>query len=214
MFTHKGYRASPTIDLDAGVIRGKILEINDVVTFEGKTVEEARQEFEKSVDLYLEFCKQEKIEPEKLFSGRLPFRTTPETHRQIYLAATQAGKSINAWMEAVLSAAAQQNFGRSPNTDRESSSPSVRALLEERDGIARLGAAVGPFLRTDNTVHLFSALEKLLIGLDAIQPLLRTQDPNVLSEVIVAIENLLKTTSQPDKAVMHPEVEQSSTYRP
>jgi predicted HicB family RNase H-like nuclease len=44
-------------------------------------------------------------EPSKPFSGKLPFRTTVERHRQIYLAAKKANKSINSWMDDTLAEA-------------------------------------------------------------------------------------------------------------
>jgi len=110
MMNYKGYTASLEIDVEAGIIFGRVLDINDVVTFKGKTVEEARQEFCKSVDDYLAFCEDLGEEPDKPFSGKLPFRTTPERHRQIFIAATKAGKSINAWMDEVLSIAADQGI--------------------------------------------------------------------------------------------------------
>lgn len=50
MMNYKGYTASLEIDVEAEIIFGRVLDINDVVTFKGKTVEEARQEFCKSVD--------------------------------------------------------------------------------------------------------------------------------------------------------------------
>ncbi len=106
MMTYKGYTASLEIDVEAEIIFGRVLDINDVVTFKGKTVEEARQEFYKSVDDYLAFCEDLGEEPNKPFSGKLPFRTTPEHHRKIFIAASKAGKSINAWMDEVLSIAA------------------------------------------------------------------------------------------------------------
>jgi predicted HicB family RNase H-like nuclease len=59
--------------------------------------------FYKSVDDYLAFCKDLGEEPDKPFSGKLPFRRTPEHHRKIFIAASKAGKSINAWMDEVLS---------------------------------------------------------------------------------------------------------------
>jgi predicted HicB family RNase H-like nuclease len=106
MMTYKGYTANLEVDVEAGIIFGRVLDINDVVTFKGKTVEEARQEFYKSVDDYLAFCEDLGEEPDKPFSGKLPFRTTPEHHRKIFIAASKAGKSINAWMDEVLSIAA------------------------------------------------------------------------------------------------------------
>jgi predicted HicB family RNase H-like nuclease len=106
MMTYKGYTANLEVDVEAGIIFGRVLDINDVVTFKGKTVEEARQECYKSVDDYLAFCEYLGEEPDKPFSGKLPFRTTPEHHRKIFIAASKAGKSINAWMDEVLSIAA------------------------------------------------------------------------------------------------------------
>jgi predicted HicB family RNase H-like nuclease len=110
MMTYKGYTASLEIDVEAGIIFGRVLDINDVVTFIGKTVEEARQEFYKSVDDYLAFCEDLGEEPQKPFSGKLPFRTTPERHHKIFIAANKAGKSINAWMDEVLSIAADKGI--------------------------------------------------------------------------------------------------------
>ena len=76
MMTYKGYSANLEVDVEAGIIFGRVLDINDVVTFKGKTVEEARQEFHKSVDDYLAFCEDLGEEPDKPFSGKLPFHTT------------------------------------------------------------------------------------------------------------------------------------------
>ncbi|MDZ7961925.1 MAG: type II toxin-antitoxin system HicB family antitoxin [Aulosira sp. DedQUE10] len=104
--TYKGYTASLEVDVEAGILFGQVLDINDVITFKAKTVEEARQEFQNSVDDYLAFCEELGEEPDKPFSGKLPFRTTPEHHRKIFIAAKKAGKSINAWMDEILTVAA------------------------------------------------------------------------------------------------------------
>lgn len=105
---YKGYTAKIEIDETAGILFGKVLDIKDVITFKGKTVSELEQEFHNSVDNYLEWCDELGEEPDKPFSGKLPFRTTPENHRQIYLAAKKANKSINAWMDDILSKKARE----------------------------------------------------------------------------------------------------------
>ena len=107
MFTYKSYTGHIQIDADEAMLCGRVLDINDVVTFKGKTVEEARQAFQDSVDDYLEFCQELGKEPDRPFSGKLPFRTTPERHRKIFIAATKADKSINAWMDEVLAKEAE-----------------------------------------------------------------------------------------------------------
>lgn len=57
MMTYKGYTANVEVDLEAGIIFGRVLYIKDVVTFKVKNINEAYEEFQKSVDEYLAFCK-------------------------------------------------------------------------------------------------------------------------------------------------------------
>ena len=57
MMTYKGYSANIEVDSEAEIIFGRVLDINDVVTFKAQTIEEACQEFQNSIDDYLEFCK-------------------------------------------------------------------------------------------------------------------------------------------------------------
>lgn len=108
MFTYKGYTGQIEIDTEANILCGRVIDIKDIITFKGKTVEEARQAFEDSVDDYLQWCQELGEQPNKPFSGKLPFRTTPENHRKIFVAANKAGKSINGWMDEVLTKAAEQ----------------------------------------------------------------------------------------------------------
>ncbi|OGO35391.1 MAG: hypothetical protein A2W35_01270 [Chloroflexi bacterium RBG_16_57_11] len=53
------------IDQEAGRLHGEVINIRDVVTFEGETVEEVQQAFRDSVDDYLAFCAERNEEPEK-----------------------------------------------------------------------------------------------------------------------------------------------------
>jgi predicted HicB family RNase H-like nuclease len=43
MMTYKGYSANIEVDLEAEILFGRVLDINDVVTFKAQTIEEARQ---------------------------------------------------------------------------------------------------------------------------------------------------------------------------
>lgn len=131
LLTYKGYTADIRVDIESKILCGQVLDIKDLVTFEGKTVEEAEREFHKSVDAYLEFCKELGQEPNKPFSGKLPFRTTPETHRQVFLAAVQAGKSINAWMEEILSEAAEQALS-GKTAQKPAISPEERRQIQKQ----------------------------------------------------------------------------------
>ncbi|MBW4651030.1 MAG: type II toxin-antitoxin system HicB family antitoxin [Kastovskya adunca ATA6-11-RM4] len=109
---YKGYTAHLEVNEDAGILFGRVIDIKDVVTFQGHTVDEVRDSFHDSVDDYLEWCEELGQEPDKPFSGKLPLRTTPERHRQIFIAAQKANKSINAWMDEVLGKAAEDAIKR------------------------------------------------------------------------------------------------------
>ncbi|MDJ0583267.1 hypothetical protein [Crocosphaera sp.] len=54
--SYKGYQGHIEIDLDSGIFFSRVVNIKDVVTFQGETIEEAVQEFYNSIDDYLEFC--------------------------------------------------------------------------------------------------------------------------------------------------------------
>lgn len=54
--TYKGYIGRADLDSDAGMVRGRVLNLHDMITFQGKTFQEAEAAFRDSVDDYLEFC--------------------------------------------------------------------------------------------------------------------------------------------------------------
>ena len=98
MLTYKGYTGHVEYDDTAGIFYGEVLDLRDVITFQGKSVEEIEQAFRESVDDYLEFCTQKGEEPDKPFSGRLMLRLPPKLHRKVYVSALQEGKSLNQWI--------------------------------------------------------------------------------------------------------------------
>ena len=108
MMEYKGFVGTVSFDDEADLFHGEVINIRDVVTFQGKSVREIRKAFRDSVEDYLAFCKERGEEPEKPFSGKFMIRMNPETHRQVFLAAKLSGKSINQWTKDVLSQAVEQ----------------------------------------------------------------------------------------------------------
>ena len=105
MMEYKGYVGKVEFDDEAGVFHGEVLDTRDVITFQGKSVAELRTAFQGSIDDYLAFCAQRGEEPNKPFSGQFVARIPPELHRQVNLAASISGKSLNAWVVEQLQAA-------------------------------------------------------------------------------------------------------------
>src|SRR5512145_293257 len=102
MMEYKGYIGKVELDEEAGVLYGEVINVRDVITFEGTTVEEVQKAFHESVDDYLDFCAQRGESPEKPFSGKFVIRLPAELHRKVYIQAKLEDKSLNNWVKEVL----------------------------------------------------------------------------------------------------------------
>lgn len=98
MLHYKGYTGTVDLDPEAGVFHGKVLDLRDVVTFEGRSVEEVEHAFRDSVDDYLDMCNERGEQPDRPFSGRLMVRLSPDLHRELFVRARAEGKSLNRWI--------------------------------------------------------------------------------------------------------------------
>jgi predicted HicB family RNase H-like nuclease len=102
MLRYKGYTGRVELDEERRTFHGEVVELRDVVTFEGRSVEELERAFRDSVDDYLDFCRARGEEPDKPFTGRLMVRLPPELHRRVYVRARSEGKSLNQWISEQL----------------------------------------------------------------------------------------------------------------
>jgi predicted HicB family RNase H-like nuclease len=100
--TYKSYEASVEFDEDADIFHGEVINLRDVVTFQGRSVDELKRAFSESVDDYLAFCKARGEQPEKPFSGQFVVRAEPSLHKAMVSAAKRAGVSLNKWVTATL----------------------------------------------------------------------------------------------------------------
>ncbi len=105
MMEYKGYVGKVEIDDDAGILHGEVINVRDVITFEGESVDEVQKAFRDSVDDYLDFCAKRKESPEKPFSGKFVLRLPAELHRKVYIQAKLEDKSLNGWVTDVLETA-------------------------------------------------------------------------------------------------------------
>ena len=102
MMEYKGYLGKVEFDDEAEIFHGEVINLRDVITFQGESVQELRQTFQESVDDYLAFCAERKEEPEKPFSGTFTVRVTPELHRELSIQAKLANQSLNSWIGVLL----------------------------------------------------------------------------------------------------------------
>jgi predicted HicB family RNase H-like nuclease len=102
MMRYGEYEASVEFDEEAEIFHGEVINLRDVITFQGRSVSELKKAFAASVEDYLAFCKQRGEEPEKPFSGRFVVRTDPSLHKAMFSAARRAGTSLNRWVTETL----------------------------------------------------------------------------------------------------------------
>lgn len=57
MMEYKGYVGQVNFDDEVGIFHGEVVNTRDVITFQGKSVDEIRHAFHDSVDEYLEWKK-------------------------------------------------------------------------------------------------------------------------------------------------------------
>ncbi len=90
---YKGYEGTGELDMTRKVCRGKVLFINDLVTYEADSPAGLEKEFEAAVDDYLETCAELGREPQKPLGGVFQVRTSPDLHRAAVLRAVEDSKA-------------------------------------------------------------------------------------------------------------------------
>ncbi|TGN19531.1 type II toxin-antitoxin system HicB family antitoxin [Leptospira idonii] len=95
LMEYKGYLGSVHFDSEDEIFYGKIEGIEDLISFEGESVNEIKKAFIESVDDYLQLCIKAKKAPEKSFKGSFNVRIPTDLHRKAYRKSLIEGISLN-----------------------------------------------------------------------------------------------------------------------
>ena len=95
IMTLDDYSAKIEYDADLDLFRGDILGLNGGADFYGKNPQELREEFQISLRVFLDVCKEKSIEPRRNYSGKFNLRIPPDLHEKLAIVAQAEGKSIN-----------------------------------------------------------------------------------------------------------------------
>jgi predicted HicB family RNase H-like nuclease len=106
--SYKGYIASMIFDAEDKIIVGRVLDVDDIITFHGESVSEFETNFHAAVDDYRSACEQLGSAPEKPASGKLMLRVAPTVHAAALKAAARSGVSLNKWAERAISSATRR----------------------------------------------------------------------------------------------------------
>jgi predicted HicB family RNase H-like nuclease len=105
---YKGYTASMVFDAEDKIIVGRVLDIDDIISFHGESVAEFEANFHAAIDDYVAASTELGSEPEKPASGKVMLRIAPEVHAAALKAAARSGTSLNKWAEKALGRAARK----------------------------------------------------------------------------------------------------------
>ncbi len=92
---YKDYEGTAELDMARRVCRGKILFIDDLVTYEAASPAELQTEFEAAVDDYIDTCATLGREPQKPLRGQFNVRIPPALHKAAALRALAENVSLN-----------------------------------------------------------------------------------------------------------------------
>lgn len=99
---YKNYLGSVEYSAEDDCLYGKVVGIRGLISYEGNSLDELKQDFYDAVDEYLELCKAEKKQPETAFKGSFNVRIDPELHRNVAIKAREENMTLNAFVKRAL----------------------------------------------------------------------------------------------------------------
>ena len=115
MMEYRGYVAEVEFDETIEILHGRVVNSGPypIATFEATDARDLRREFERSIDEYLAWCKEDGVTPQRPFSGKLNLRLGTELHAAVATAAASRRMSINAWIVRAVRKAVEARAGQS-----------------------------------------------------------------------------------------------------
>lgn len=98
-----GYQATVQYDADIEMFRGEFIGLTGGADFYASDIKGLRREGKASLDVYLQMCSEQGIEPRRQYSGKFNVRLPAELHEAIAVEAAAQGKSLNQWLCDTLS---------------------------------------------------------------------------------------------------------------
>lgn len=95
---YKGFIGSVHFAAEDRIFYGKVEGVNDLVTFEGSTVDELEKGFKYMVDEHIKDCEKNNTPVEKSYKGNLNIRLSPELHKKAAYNASMKGISLNQYI--------------------------------------------------------------------------------------------------------------------
>jgi predicted HicB family RNase H-like nuclease len=98
---YKGFIGSIEAELDDNTLYGKVLGLDKgtLITYEGKTIEELKEDFINAADDYIASCKEKGLPLHKSYTGSFNVRIPIDLHAKAVAMAQEEGISLNAFVK-------------------------------------------------------------------------------------------------------------------
>ena len=95
VLNHKGYTGTIDFSLKDNILFGKIIGIDDLVSYEAENLSQLKKSFKEAVEDYLDNCKEIGKNPDKTFSGTFNVRTSNQLHKKLSFLASSRNMKLN-----------------------------------------------------------------------------------------------------------------------
>ncbi|MEP6879641.1 MAG: type II toxin-antitoxin system HicB family antitoxin, partial [Nitrosospira sp.] len=95
VLSYKDFQGTVEVSLEDNCVFGRVLHIDDVITYEADFPLQLQKSFEEAIDDYLEFCKTQGSNPNKPYKGVFNVRVGSDIHKQVALFARKRGSTLN-----------------------------------------------------------------------------------------------------------------------
>lgn len=106
---YKGYNGSIEVSFEDNCLHGRILFIDDIITYEGENPEDLATSFQDAVDRYVTYCKETSRPANKPYSGTFNVRVGEELHRKAAQEAYNRNISLNDYVTQAIKTLTEQN---------------------------------------------------------------------------------------------------------
>jgi predicted HicB family RNase H-like nuclease len=103
--SHKGYTGSIEVSFEDNCLHGRVLFIEDIVTYEGETAVDLALAFNDAVDRYITYCKETGKPANKPCSGTFNVRVGEELHRKAVQEAYSRNITLNDFVAKAIKSA-------------------------------------------------------------------------------------------------------------
>lgn len=98
----EGYSGTVEISFEDACLHGRVLFIDDLVSYEGETVKELQASFESAITRYVAHCKKIGKNPNKPYSGTFNVRIGAELHKAAAQAAQKQDVTLNEFVTTAI----------------------------------------------------------------------------------------------------------------